>query len=244
MDENKLEKIFPSKVITVPKYQALYDSMLDFIMNRLGSGKHSILLKGSQGVGKTIMSANLARGINYPFTKFIDSNMFLGYSDIKKQEELVQIFKDAEKTKESLILINDIFRLIDYISFGNRFNNQTFNLLINLIKSCQLSNKKQIILVTADSKLCSLFKLHKYFNQVFEIEDLKSADEIQEVLETLGVESDQGKLISRRVKSTTINALVQNSMMCRGMKAEEWVSNYDKRNSFDSMEEEFDPETA
>jgi vesicle-fusing ATPase len=53
----------------------------------------------------------------------ISPEMFVGKPDFVKVQEIVKVFDDAYKSNLSLIVLDDIERLIEYISIGSRFSN-------------------------------------------------------------------------------------------------------------------------
>jgi vesicle-fusing ATPase len=83
----------------------------------------TILLEGENGCGKTALSAKLALQSNFPFVKLISPEKFVGMSDYQKLQEIVKIFDDAYKSPLSLIILDDIERLIEFIHIGPRFSN-------------------------------------------------------------------------------------------------------------------------
>ena len=89
-----------------------------------GSTEHlSILLEGDPRNGKTALAAKLALESDFPFVKLITPENYVGKFDYDKVKEIDQIFKDAYKSSLSLIILDDIERLIDYIDMGPRFSN-------------------------------------------------------------------------------------------------------------------------
>ena len=93
-----------------------------------------MLLEGQNGSGKTALAAKLAMESDFLYAKMISPEMFVGKPDYAKVSEIVKIFEDAYKSNLSLIILDDIERLIEYISIGQRFSNLLLQALLILIK--------------------------------------------------------------------------------------------------------------
>jgi vesicle-fusing ATPase len=94
----------------------------------------SILLEGPRGSGKTAFAAQLAKQSGFPFVKFISPESFVGYSDLGKINKIVKIFEDAYKSPLSMIVLDDIERLIEFIHIGPRFSNTVLQTILVLLK--------------------------------------------------------------------------------------------------------------
>ena len=81
------------------------------------------MLEGINGCGKTALAAKLASESGFPFVKMISPEQFVGYSEMGKISAIVKIFEDAYKSPLSLIVLDDIERLIEFIHIGPRFSN-------------------------------------------------------------------------------------------------------------------------
>jgi vesicle-fusing ATPase len=83
----------------------------------------SILLEGKNGCGKTALAAKLALESQFPYVKMISPENFVGYSEQGKISQMVKIFEDAYKSPLSLVILDDLERLIEFIHIGPRFSN-------------------------------------------------------------------------------------------------------------------------
>jgi vesicle-fusing ATPase len=82
-----------------------------------------VLLEGENGSGKTAMAAKIALESGFPYVKMISPEQFVGFTDFAKVQAIVKIFNDAYKSPLSLIVLDDIERLIEFIHIGPRFSN-------------------------------------------------------------------------------------------------------------------------
>ena len=83
----------------------------------------TVLLTGVHGCGKTAFASQLALESNYLYIKMISPEMFVGQHDMMKVQAIVKVFEDAYKSDLSLIILDDIERLIEFVPIGARFNN-------------------------------------------------------------------------------------------------------------------------
>jgi vesicle-fusing ATPase len=65
----------------------------------------------------------LALESDFPFVKLISPENFVGMSEGIKIQQIVKTFEDAYKSNLSLIILDDIERLIEFIHIGPRFSN-------------------------------------------------------------------------------------------------------------------------
>ena len=90
------------------------------------------LLEGTTGSGKTALAATIAKNADFPFVKFISPKDLVGFNENMKASRVTKIFGDAHKSTLSIIVIDDIERLLDYNPIGPRFSNimaQTGNIM-------------------------------------------------------------------------------------------------------------------
>ena len=132
-DNKILESIVPKQHIRIDKYEKVYTNM-NIAIDNLEDGKHTFLIRGNNGVGKSVLAARCALANDSSFIKLINSDRFLGMNQSQIMNEIVRIFDDAQKCLSSFIVLDDILRLIDFIPLGPRYSSNILNLLINLIK--------------------------------------------------------------------------------------------------------------
>jgi vesicle-fusing ATPase len=65
----------------------------------------------------------MAKGSGFPFVKFVSSEDMVGTSLPFKIQYIVKAFEDAYKSKQSIIILDDLERLVEYVEIGRRFNN-------------------------------------------------------------------------------------------------------------------------
>jgi vesicle-fusing ATPase len=77
----------------------------------------SVLLHGPPGSGKTALGASIAQASAFPFIKLISPDNMVGFSEAQKVSTITKIFSDSYKSPLSVVVVDNIERLIGiYIS--------------------------------------------------------------------------------------------------------------------------------
>lgn len=106
------------------------------------------LLEGPSGTGKTALAATLAIESGFPFVKIISAEPIVGYSEAAKCQYLARVFDDAYKSPLSMIVLDEIERLLDYVSIGPRFSNSILQTLLVLLKKRPPEGRKLFVIGT------------------------------------------------------------------------------------------------
>jgi vesicle-fusing ATPase len=83
----------------------------------------SVALHGPAGSGKTALAAKMAMDSGFPFIKLVSPEDMVGFSDMQKVQQLDKTFRDAYKSPLSVIVIDNIEMLLDWVAIGPRFSN-------------------------------------------------------------------------------------------------------------------------
>lgn len=139
-----------------PVQRVLDDGML-FVKQVANSERTplvSVLIEGPSNSGKTALAATLAMRSEYPFSKMVAPDKYVGFSETAKCNAISQVFEDSYKSPLSLIIVDDLERLIgsrarvarrsaaalirsataDYAPIGPRFSNPVLQTLMVLVK--------------------------------------------------------------------------------------------------------------
>ncbi|KAI8898909.1 P-loop containing nucleoside triphosphate hydrolase protein [Globomyces pollinis-pini] len=125
---------------------------VDQVKNSKRTPLVSVLLHGPVGSGKTALAATIAIGSEFPFIKLISPEAMVGFTETAKMSAISKIFSDASKSPASVIVIDSIERLLDWVAIGPRFSNPILQTLLVLLKKKPEKNHKLLILATTSQK--------------------------------------------------------------------------------------------
>jgi len=111
----------------------------------------SVLLQGPVASGKTAVAAKVAVESGFPFVRMISADDMIGYPDTAKCQEIHKAFLDSYKSPLSLIFIDDIERIIDYVAIGPRFSNVVLQTLLVLLKKVPPDQGRRLLVIGTTS---------------------------------------------------------------------------------------------
>lgn len=156
----------------------------------------SVLVSGPTGSGKTALVAKMASNSGFPFIKMITPDLFIGLHEQVKCSKLVDIFENAYKSPLSLIIIDDVERIIDYVAHGPVFANKVLQALLVLINKPPPVKERRLMIVatTAIHGLLEDLGLNVVFNYTLIVPLLTTIEEIEIVLrQMLHLPKDAGQ---------------------------------------------------
>jgi vesicle-fusing ATPase len=138
----------------------------------------SMLLYGPQGTGKTSIASHFAKNSKFTYIKIISPEKYIGVGTYGRIFSFNKIFNDAYKARESLIIIDNIERLIEYVATGPDFNNTLMQALMLLIKRIPENPECRLMIVGTTSNLTAmdLLDIDKVFNVKLKIPVLNRAE--------------------------------------------------------------------
>ncbi|KAJ3121172.1 transport between ER and Golgi ATPase protein, partial [Nowakowskiella sp. JEL0407] len=151
----------------------------------------SVLLHGPPNSGKTALAATIAMQSDFPFIKLISPETMVGFSESAKISMINKVFTDAYKSPYSVIMIDSIERLIEYVSIGPRFSNSVLQTLLVLLKRPPPKNKRLLIIgTTSQRSILEQMEVTDAFNALLYVGDVDSLASVDFVLQELGVFGD------------------------------------------------------
>jgi len=153
----------------------------------------TVLLEGVSGSGKTAFAAKLAMESDFLFVKMISPEMFVGKPDFVKVSEIVKVFEDAYKSNLSLIILDDIERLIEFIHIGSRFSNLLLQALLILIKKKSPNPERKLMIIgtTAQKAVLDELEITQSFNVCKRMGSVLDVKEITTVLSNYKVDGSE-----------------------------------------------------
>jgi SpoVK/Ycf46/Vps4 family AAA+-type ATPase len=72
----------------------------------------SVLMHGPSGSGKTALAASIAMASEFPYIKLISPEAMVGFTESAKIQYLSKVFNDSYKSPSSLIVVDNIERIL------------------------------------------------------------------------------------------------------------------------------------
>jgi len=153
----------------------------------------SMLLHGPSGSGKTALAARIALDSGIPFIKVIKPGDLTGLSDLQKIQHMQRVFMDADRTPQSIILIDDIETIIEYVdSAPPRFIASVLGGLRALMSIKPPKQRRRLIMGTTSHRtvLSQLGLLQSFVSEI-PVPNIGNLDELNKVLGQLGTLNGQ-----------------------------------------------------
>lgn len=110
------------------------------------------LLYGPAGSGKTALAATIAMASDFPFIKLIAPENMVGMNEQGKIAYLNKVFNDAYKSPLSIIVLDSIEKIIEWVPIGPRFSNPVLQALSVLLGKQPPKDRRLLVLATTSNK--------------------------------------------------------------------------------------------
>ncbi|KAA8526124.1 hypothetical protein F0562_007776 [Nyssa sinensis] len=120
----------------VPAFGASPDDLKRCRLNGMVDcgGRHEHIFQCPSGSGKTAMAATIGIDSDLPYVQIISAETMIGLSESSKCARIIKVFEDAYKLPLSIIILDDIERLLEYGAIGPCFSNDISQILLVLLK--------------------------------------------------------------------------------------------------------------
>lgn len=135
----------------------------------------SLLLYGTPGTGKTTLAVKIALSSSFPFIKMISPKHMVGLSEYERVNYIKDRFCDAYKSSESIIILDEIESLVDYVAIGPRFSNTVLQAIKIFIKT-EEKNKLFVIATTSDIEFLRDSGLYDIFYGSYCVDEVNDFD--------------------------------------------------------------------
>ena len=202
VDTDELSNAIRNGIINFgPSFGKIWDignTFIEQVRSSTNTPLFSVLIEGQKGSGKTAFSAKLGLESKFPFVKLITPESYIGFGEQGKVYEINKIFNDSYKSPLSVIILDDIERLIEYIHIGPRFSNAVLQALLVLVKKLPPYKNRRLLVIGTTSSVTTLEELGltDAFNMVISLPILKKPEEVMTVLEKYKAEESEKKKIA------------------------------------------------
>jgi len=191
VDEDELRNYLRSEPINYgPEYEALMKTckvFVDQVRDSPATPLLSVLLEGPNGAGMTTLASKLAMDSDFPYIKVISPDQFVGHSEAKKCADITKIFDDAYRSPLSLIILDNLERLLEYVAVGPRFSQSVLQTLLVLINRIPPTEGRKLLIIgtTSRATLLESLEIVSAFNLVQAVPALTKAEQVKVVLEAI-----------------------------------------------------------
>jgi vesicle-fusing ATPase len=181
-----------------PRYQKLKTTgkaFVDSVKESDNAELLSILFSGPPGSGKTALAATLAAESDFPFIKCISPEDLVGMHESVKMAKITRVFDEAARSPLSIVILDELERLVEFVPLGPRFSNMLLQTLQVLIKRKPRPGHRLIVMgTTSQSDLLHDLDLLQGFNTEVSVPFLNQS-EILTTMSRFGVDdSTLGRL--------------------------------------------------
>jgi len=163
------------------------------------------ILHGPPGSGKTALAAQLAIKSGFPFIKLVTSQDMVGFSEMQKVNQLEKIFRDSDKSRLSVVVVDDIELLVDWNPIGPRFSNFVLSALKSLLKRKPPKERRRMVFATTSERsVLQQLQLLQFFDGQIPVPNVNTEHELLRILiEAGGFGEEMAWHIIRKVKENT-----------------------------------------
>ena len=186
------------------KISALFEQ----IKNSSSISLLSVLLEGESGCGKTALASYLALHSGFPYVKIISPESLVKYMESGKYTSIYNTFEDGYKSPYSIIILDNLEKLIEYIRIGPRFSNLLLQTLSVYIKKLPPKKGKKMLIIGTTSCASQLEELGlvESFDRRIQVPNL-TKNEILNVLKNYDCNPEEREKIANLVQNSPIKQL-------------------------------------
>ena len=148
----------------------------------------SVMLEGPPGAGKTALASTLAMESAFPYIKLITPNDYVGFSESAKCTAIAKVFQDAYKSSLSVVVLDSIERLLEYVPIGPRFSNAVLQTILVLLRKPPPEDRQLLIFATtSDRRLLESMGAGDAFSATVHVDHITTGEQILKVCDSVCV---------------------------------------------------------
>ena len=148
----------------------------------------SVLMHGPPGSGKTALAASIAKNSEFPFVKLISPDSMVGFNETRKVSYLKKAFEDAYKSPLSVVIVDNIELILEFVPIGPRFSNLVLQTLLALFRKQPPKGRRLLVIVTTTERLTlAHMRALKSFNGDIAVPNVSDHTELANILRILQV---------------------------------------------------------
>ena len=186
--QDSLEALYRNGIVDYgPQFREIrgaLDRLVEQVRTSEKTPLMTVLLQGHTATGKTALAAHVAVNSEFPFVRVLSADAMIGYSESAKCQHIQKFFMDSYKSNLSLVVIDDVERILEYTPVGPRFSNTVLQTLLVLLKKAppEANRRLLVIATTAVARHLEDLQLTDAFNVQLTTPMLESPDEIRAAL--------------------------------------------------------------
>lgn len=136
---------------------------------------NSLMFYGDTGCGKTTLAVRVALQSTFPLIRIISPRHMVGMSENEKVNYVKEMFMEAYKSEEAIVILDDIEGLIEYVGIGPRFSNSILQAIKIFVKA-EDKNKLFVLGTTSMPDVLKECGIYDCFSHSFHISNITSKD--------------------------------------------------------------------
>ncbi|OCB85381.1 AAA-domain-containing protein [Sanghuangporus baumii] len=183
--EEELQQVIQNGIIHFHPVELLRDGALfvEQVRTSTRTPLVSVLLHGPPGSGKTAMAATIAQASQFPFIKLVSPESMIGMSPTQKIAAINKIFTDSYKSPLSVVVVDNIERLLEWVPIGPNFSNAVLQALLVLLGRRPPKGRRLLIIATTSIKpMLAETQLLEVFDADLRIPPVSSLESLDIVL--------------------------------------------------------------
>ncbi|KAA0178024.1 hypothetical protein FNF27_00572 [Cafeteria roenbergensis] len=156
--EGELERLCEGGIIAFgSEFRSVVTTLQRLVRQSMASSRSPLLtacVHGPSGAGKTALTVRVALDSGIPMVKRVGAEDMLGMGELSKARVLHEAFEDAYKSSQSLLILDDIERMMEYVPppIGPRLSNAVLQALLVLLRRPPPKEGRRLLVVCTTSE--------------------------------------------------------------------------------------------